>query len=982
MEARLHDGTVLNFPDGTDTAVVQSTVKKYLGGGFRPTAPALEKPSGEVVTGQPGEVHNDLGNNPPESQRKFTTPSGQLEDRETAAAVSGVPTTVEPGKLHSEDLIAASREGMSHVGSFASQEKDNVTRLGKIGLGLNPDADYKTGTNWSARRAFLAADTVGEKQAAIKKYYPDAKVTTDPKGNFLVQRPGDPQPMEVMGDNFWSNLGAGAAAHPLETAGGIAGSVLGGPMGVFGAAAMAGTGAAVGYGGDELVKAAKGGYSKTPSELAQGFTGAETSSALGEVGARGAIGAVKGGLPSIITGADAETKEMINKLVALRGTPEFRAAAPSMKASQWKVALGENLAGKFSSPNTRPVLLAMQEYLTRQGDKNTAAAIQQVLGQEFSSNATEAALTQPVRSGLARAGHEADAATAGARRDAEASLKHVMGKMAQPGADLSGQIREDIIGARKDFGNSFAQEYEQISSALGDKPIIHTHGVAKAASDVLKALPKSEIEHVPGAASADLVGFGSAGVPGPGSTTGGKPILTSSQFLKDLGDLAKLDEPKSLKEMAAIRTKLMDMAEIRDLLPATEKHQYQDLVRAVSEAIDSASKGLPDEVDRGLVKRWLTTNKKYAEGIVKFDDADLVRLTRQAGKTGSLDVEDLARFTSRKPSDVARIYAMLKPETQKQLGRAVMDEMLGAAGATTSRGLEGLSGKALLAQVQQRQPVMRQIFGKDADAILVAAKKLAAVGGDLPTTKLNGKNLAGFRTILERGAKAAELRDAHLGKNYLSALATEAQSDAHVMGKLLTKQADRQGGKSAAEYLLEPRNNAKLQAALRYYSKNSASGTAPEVELLKSAFRKRVLGGMVNTGEGVKEETSMGGVGIRKALAEYSDFQKKALLNPGELEDLQKLSRFVDFAFPKASHQMSAELAGGSVKSGIPYKLKAVARFGSAIFSSYILTRPQTIKWLVNGIEGDSAAFQMFERGLKDFAQLRTDGRYTGGDAQ
>lgn len=1001
MEARLHDGTVLNFPDGTDTAVVQSTVKRYLGGGFQPTAPALEKPSGAVVPGLPGDVHNDLSPNPPESQRKFTTPSGQLESRETAAAVSGVPTTVEPGKLHSEDLIAAGREGMSHVGSFVSQEKDSATRLGKIGLGLNPDADYKTGTNWLARRDFQAADTVGEKQKALKKYFPDAQVTTDSKGNFLIQRPGDTQPMEVMGDNFWGNLAAGVAAHPLETAGGIAGSIMTGGAGILPAAAMAGTGAAVGYGADELIKKARGLSDKTPSELSRGLTGAEASSAFGEAGARTLVRAAKGGLPEIITGADAETKEMINKLVSLQGSPEFRTAAPSMKASQWKVALGENLAGKFSAPNTRPVLLAMQEYLERQGDKSTAAAVKQVLNQEFSSNATEAALTRPVQASIDAATNEAAAATTGARRSAQTSLKDVMGRLAQPAADLAGAVRGDILDARKALSTQYQQAYGKISEGLGDKAIIQTHGVAKAASDVLKALPKSEIEEIPGAATADLVGFGSAGGPGPGATTGGKPILTSSQFLKDLGDLAKLDDPKSLKEMAAIRTKLMDMAEIRDLLPATEKHQYQELVKSVSEAIETASKSLPNDVDRKLVKQWLTTNSEYAKDIAKFDDADLVRLTKQAGKSGSLDVEDLARFTSRKPSDVARIYRMLKPETQQKLARAVMDEMVGTA---TSKDLTGISGKTLLAQVQQRQPVMKQIFGKDADAILAAAKKLAAAGGDLPTTKLTP---GGFRTIVERAAKAADLRNVYLGKNYLEALADEARtlgpeaaaarktelSDAAVMSYLHTPQAERAGGKSAAAYLIEPGNNARLEAALRYYAKarkdaarlpggTSPTSTPPEIELLKSAFRKRILGGMLNTGEGVTEKTAMSGVGIRKALTEFTDFQKRSLLNPGEVEDLQALSRFVDFAFPKGAHQMSAELAGGMVKSGIPYKARAIARFGSAIFSAYILTRPQTIKWLVNGIEGDSAAFKMFENGLKTYAQTRTEGRYTGGDAQ
>ena len=48
VEARLEDGTVLNFPDGTDPQIIQATVKRHLGA---QTQQALDLSTGEP---QPG----------------------------------------------------------------------------------------------------------------------------------------------------------------------------------------------------------------------------------------------------------------------------------------------------------------------------------------------------------------------------------------------------------------------------------------------------------------------------------------------------------------------------------------------------------------------------------------------------------------------------------------------------------------------------------------------------------------------------------------------------------------------------------------------------------------------------------------------------------------------------------------------------------------------------------------------------------------
>lgn len=71
--------------------------------------PTGEGEAGEVITGKPGQSHNDIidAHNIPADeidQRGFVNPKGEWKDREEAAQESKLPTAVQPGRLHSSDL--------------------------------------------------------------------------------------------------------------------------------------------------------------------------------------------------------------------------------------------------------------------------------------------------------------------------------------------------------------------------------------------------------------------------------------------------------------------------------------------------------------------------------------------------------------------------------------------------------------------------------------------------------------------------------------------------------------------------------------------------------------------------------------------------------------------------------------------------------------------------------------------------------------
>ena len=49
VEAQLHDGTILEFPDGTDPAVVQTTVKRVLAEKYPPTIGGYAKEAFKAI---------------------------------------------------------------------------------------------------------------------------------------------------------------------------------------------------------------------------------------------------------------------------------------------------------------------------------------------------------------------------------------------------------------------------------------------------------------------------------------------------------------------------------------------------------------------------------------------------------------------------------------------------------------------------------------------------------------------------------------------------------------------------------------------------------------------------------------------------------------------------------------------------------------------------------------------------------------------
>ena len=82
VKAELHDGRILEFPDGTDPSVVQATVKRVLGVGAGQAAPAQPPAQGERTY---GEAATDIGAGLMSGTGKLIQFPGQLYGLATGA---------------------------------------------------------------------------------------------------------------------------------------------------------------------------------------------------------------------------------------------------------------------------------------------------------------------------------------------------------------------------------------------------------------------------------------------------------------------------------------------------------------------------------------------------------------------------------------------------------------------------------------------------------------------------------------------------------------------------------------------------------------------------------------------------------------------------------------------------------------------------------------------------------------------------------
>lgn len=275
------------------------------------------------------------------------------------------------------------------------------------------------GIPFAAAADILSADGYKEQALALKKHFPDEKVTlqSDYAGRQYVHFPDERKVYVAPRGSFGAagkRMAEEAVARPGATVGAMIGGADAGPVG-------AGALGAVGGMIDEAVKKSRGLYDKTPKQTMDTLTGESMGATVGEgiarVPGRVARGAI---LPDWLSGATQEGRDFGRTLLKGGATPGYKSGAPSAASIQWKADLAKKLGLSESDARFQATAAEIGSFLKQHGVEDVEGTINAtkgggrvVLGDEAKIGQALAAPVRAIKSKLAKAvgASEADLAT-------------------------------------------------------------------------------------------------------------------------------------------------------------------------------------------------------------------------------------------------------------------------------------------------------------------------------------------------------------------------------------------------------------------------------------------------------------------------------------------------------------------------------------------------------------------------------------------
>ena len=921
--------------------------------------------------------------------------AGNVEDaRKLAAALASMRSNqsvigdVKATGDKISDAIKAppdSMKGMTHdisksTGQIEDKFASDVYNIDRSGL----PAKYAS--------RIMQADNPKEKLLHLQSFDPKATFGKDTLGReYVTLGTGKKVYVEPIGQGVMGKLGAEAEtigeevrARPVSTGGAIVGGMIGG---VPGAALMAGAG----HLAEQGAKALKGRYSQTPGELA--FNTAESGAMAGvSEGISRVPGAlIRGGLPRWLTGTTDETAEFGSKLAKAGATPAYKSSAPGLASVEWKVNLAKKLGLPENNKKLQAVASELENFLKKKGIEDTEGTLKPTAGVTPRVGGEEK-YWQTLADPVIQMNKQIDAAK-------EAATKSLQSLRVGRGP-TSPNFKEDVKGyisnARTALSHVSDMEYQKLAAIEGDMAV-SMHPVAEQADRILASLPKTD--------KGDIM------IPN-------EKAAPKIAFLKQLSQ-TKGDMPIAMA--AKMRTDLNALGGFSDLTQSAKSHLEGTLRDTLDQQIKTASSANPKAAaERGRIEKW------YAGEINKFNDNVAARLVKQAGETGSVDADEVIPLMSTSSGQFRRVWNLLEDPAKRRVGRGLFDQMIDKSSKNGE-----ISGQAFYDQLSKNAPLLREVYGKDAPKMIQSARALAALDGKMPLNtrllpetvvkaletanktqgemdKFYSKNAlaalpgadsgseafqtalqAAKKTVSERmapyiedkvpttpemrakieaaGNKVGTTPDKKIDLSRQRTIKTLEDFDAGRFAKLADPKFLKDG---AVNYIVRPGQLDLLKKAVTLYGPGSE-----QVKTLQEAFlRKAVASG---TRDVTDPQRAFGGQGIRDFLKSYTPEQKKLLLEPyGGEGDLQKISRFYDFAFPVSNADVSAGLAGGELKSKIgpgallsAKGLGSIAKYGKSYLTGYLLSNPQVYKWLVLGMDGNPAALQALDAGMRTYVQ-------------
>lgn len=847
---------------------------------------------------------------PPTLETLFSGPPPGAVAAPTAAQPPAAPPPVPVAQQPLEDLFSGPPPE-DPAERAALRTRASVRRAPPVEAAeppLDPDVDYSTGMPMSLRIDLSRMDNPQEAELLLAKRFGNGNFGQDEYGNWWVtDTPTGKRTAVFPRDGLWEgtkNLAAGVAASTPANAGAGAGAgigaALGGPPGaIFGAMA----GGAAGKGIDEAVKYFGGLFSKTPAE-AVGTLGNEGAFAGAFQGAAPLARAAKKPLQSAARwwgGVTPESATMGSDLMAGGARPPVSSLAPDLKVMEYRRNLRNVVAGDPVEPERAAYLDTRVRNMMRANgipDAEIETAIAQVKDKSAAIPAREVGEAVLGKARTIETGLQAEerAALAGAEQTLD-KLQGAVKSWAKAPPELADQVAGAIRADRRQFSQTMSKVYGTIDKMLGDVPLVPTDAITRTAREVVEIMDPQAVS----------------------------PLLRRWAS-------PEAQQMLTFEQAHQLRTTFREMAEKYDVSPTGQKlGNVQKVARAVDDTIRELSNS-PDITVKAAADALRAADRTYAKAVVHFNDATMNKMVQQT-RSGLLpeptQVADL--LTSAPPSSVERIWGVLPDNVKDGVRKADVANMIRAASHPDASGKMVVDGKALYAELMDRDAVNSIVHGARQTGFLKdVAKAFAAADGKMDLETLTDPMFAGLRRSLEeaRAAKQASAKFAQANPRVALASNEPNMVDA------------------ASRYVTTPGAEARTEAAFKMLG-----ATSPEWRAVETYAVKKLLHDAFDPTSALGIRVS--GPAIERALGQYTPKQQELLFGRGIRADLRLLAQEARYLFPgDAAADFGTSLAGASTKGSLPSAV-GLKRFAGQLISGFLADNPRFLKFLADEIRTD-----------------------------
>jgi hypothetical protein len=290
---------------------------------------------------------------------------------------------------------------------------------------------------------------------------------------------------------------------------------------------------------------------------------------------------------------------------------------------------------------------------------------------------------------------------------AEAGIKRLT-----PGTPVSAEAAGEAIARsvrkeRTKFGAEMAQKYSAIDNLVGGQPIIPTGPIKAKAQEILDAMPRTQ----------------------EGKVVGGGDSL--------INDILQMGDATTVAQAQRLRTMLREAAESPDLVPGVSKHDARVLKDSVNDAFNAAKNGPNSQA----VNMLRAADTAYAQGIRKFDNPVVTKITQDASRNGAVDPDMVVDYLI-KPDRVVRLRRVkdvVPAKEWEKVKSAHAQDLLSTVMQGTDDPLKTVFNGRIFRDTLEKygRQTLEEVHGKAwvdqayryANGLMLAEKKMSLSGG-------------------------------------------------------------------------------------------------------------------------------------------------------------------------------------------------------------------------------------------------------------